>query len=584
MRAIRAAIAVFGLLTAPGLARGAFTSVELSPADGYLNPDPNHGDGRLTIRFAAEETGTARLSGTRLAAPIEVDYASSGATATITLPADAILSINEVVQLELRIVTPATDDEATEPVTTVRAAVDATRPPVPTDVRTYGANRALVVSWSGGIPDPPPFTSNVEKYIVYWSSVDLAEVLTVTIQGDRGAVPATLPTAVSSVTVNFTDNYLLEGLQNGVPVWVAVEAIDHVGWRSGLEIDDKGKVVAATGTPVETRHLGELAGIDDRCFVVTAAFGARQSPWVAVYRDFRDRFLLRLPGGETLVEAYYRRAPRWSAWLREHPMARQAARAVLIVTSPVAALAAATGPLGGLLLGAALVMARCRRRAATVLALIATLGAPEAIYAAQAWALRVAPFFPENAVVDPGVGVSYADAYGPYGTWRIEAEYVWSPLDTIGHLGFGGRAGFATDEGRALASSTGGVIKSGEKTRLLYAPFSLLARYRGQWMENQPVVPVIGGGLDLIAFQENRESSDEAMQNFAYGWHAEAQLELLLDWMERSAAAFMDENYAITDTLLYGGWQYSRTDDFGQPHSYDLSQQGWTVGLRFILR
>ena len=583
----RTVLASAMVLLAPVLARAEFTSLALDPADGILNPAVAHSEGTLEIRFSAETTGTARLSGSGLPTPVTVDYPTAGATATISLGADALSSINEWLSLELRIATSDEGDDASEPVTTVRVAVDATRPPPPTDVRSYPANQGLVVAWTGGIPDPPPFTTNVEKYILYWATSDLAAALPVSVESDRGTVPNPLPAGVTAVTVPFTDNHLLEGLVNGQSTWVAVEAVDHVGWRSGLAVDDDGRVIAAVGIPIETKHLGELAGIDDRCFVVTAAFGDGRSPWVASYRDFRDGFLRRLPGGESLIASYYAASPAWSAWLVEHPAARRTMRALLVVATPLVWLAAALGPWSGLARVGAVVIVRRRRRGTLPLAAVLLLGLPTPGLAAQAWSLRVSPFFPESAVVDPGVPASYADVYGPYGTWRIDAEYVWSPLEKyIGQLGFGGRAGIAMDEGRALAAdpSTGGLTRSAESTRLIFAPLSLLGRWRGQWVEGQPVVPVLSGGLDFVPFQESRETGDDALQNFAWGWHAEAQLELVLDWMDRSAAAYMDENYGITDTFLYGGWQISRIDDFGSPQSYDLSQQGWTVGIRFILR
>ncbi len=587
MRLSRAVLASALALLAPALARAEFTSLTLNPADGILNPDAAHAEGTLEIRFSAESTGTARLSGTGLPTPLTVDYPTAGATATINLGADALSSINEWLSLELRIATSAEGDDASEPVTTVRVAVDATRPPPPTDIRAYPANQGLVVAWTGGIPDPPPFTTNVEKYILYWATSDLAASLPVSVESGRGSVPSPLPSGVTAVTISFTDNHLLEGLVNGQSTWIAVEAVDHVGWRSGLAVDDQGRVIAAVGTPVETKHLGELAGIDDRCFVVTAAFGNGRSPWVASYRDFRDDFLRRLPGGASLIDAYYAASPAWSAWLIEHPSARAIVRGLLVVATPLVWLAAAFGPWSGLVFVGALVFVRRRRRGVLPLAALVLFGLPTPTLAAQAWSLRVSPFFPEDAVVDPAVPASYADVYGPYGTWRIDAEYVWSPLDRyIGQLGFGGRVGIALDEGRALAAdaSTGGLTRSAETTRMIFAPLSLLGRWRGQWVEGQPVVPVLSGGLDFVPFQESRKTGDEALQNFAWGWHGEAQLELGLNWMDRTASAYMDENYGIADTFLYGGWQISQIDDFGRPGTYDLSQQGWTVGIRFILR
>jgi hypothetical protein len=278
-----------------------------------------------------------------------------------------------------------------------------------------------------------------------------------------------------------------------------------------------------------------------------------------------------------------------------HPTRRAVTRAGLMLAAPVVGLLAWTGPWPPLLLLLSLPLAWRRRRrqgggvgvaTGLVLSLILANVAPAA--AAQSYSLRVSPFFPAavGSGEIAGAAVSYADVYGPHGTWRIELDYAWYPLDTAGELGFGGRGGVAVDNGKAIARDEqgGGFIRAGEQTRMLYFPLSIFGRYRAHYVEDQPVVVALSAGVDLWPFLEERETAGEAIQNFTSGWHVAGELELLLDWAEPRSAAFMQENWGIHDTLLYGGYQYSQLDGLGGRRTLDLTHHDWTVGLRFLIR
>ncbi len=87
------------------------------------------------------------------------------------------------------------------------------------------------------------------------------------------------------------------------------------------------------------------------CFIATAAWGSPMHPRVASLRDFRDRVLMRRPGGRAFVALYYRYSPPLARWIGDRPAARQAARAALwpvvaAVEHPGAALALLASILG----------------------------------------------------------------------------------------------------------------------------------------------------------------------------------------------------------------------------------------------
>ncbi len=84
------------------------------------------------------------------------------------------------------------------------------------------------------------------------------------------------------------------------------------------------RYVLAT-TPVEEPAGGGGGG---GCFIATAAYG-EGSGEVEALRGFRDRVLLRLPGGEALVGLYYRLSPPLASAIRGNKPARAAVRAGL---------------------------------------------------------------------------------------------------------------------------------------------------------------------------------------------------------------------------------------------------------------
>ncbi|MBI5341861.1 MAG: M6 family metalloprotease domain-containing protein [Deltaproteobacteria bacterium] len=65
------------------------------------------------------------------------------------------------------------------------------------------------------------------------------------------------------------------------------------------------------------------------CFLSTAAYGSAMAPEVQTLRRFRDAWLLRAPGGEALVSAYYRVSPPLAAFIAGRPLLRLAARVFL---------------------------------------------------------------------------------------------------------------------------------------------------------------------------------------------------------------------------------------------------------------
>lgn len=81
------------------------------------------------------------------------------------------------------------------------------------------------------------------------------------------------------------------------------------------------KPATGGGTGRTSRHR--------HCFIATAAYGSYMEPHVQVLRDFRDKYLITNPFGESLVLLYYRYSPPLADIIASHGSLRFTTRMVL---------------------------------------------------------------------------------------------------------------------------------------------------------------------------------------------------------------------------------------------------------------
>jgi len=161
---------------------------------------------------------------------------------------------------------------------------------------------------------------------------------------------------------------LIEGLTNGVQYKFAVVSLDEAANPSVFS-------EPICVTPEKTIDFSQIysgaggKGGGEYCFIATAAFGSYDHPVVRVLRDFRDRFLVELPGGRSAVAAYYAAGPSLAAVVADREGLRTAVADGLTVFSGTAIGLMSIGPTGftfGLaaciVLGLAIGLALPRRR------------------------------------------------------------------------------------------------------------------------------------------------------------------------------------------------------------------------------
>lgn len=133
------------------------------------------------------------------------------------------------------------------------------------------------------------------------------------------------------------------GLQDGKKYQIAVSTVDDHGNPSRIS-----EVVCEI--PEETIDFSEAyhsAGGDgggEFCFVATAAFGDYDHPVVLVLRDFRDHFLVELPGGTSLIEAYYTVGPLLATIIGSNAQVKAYLRGALRLVAGLAVLLMMIGP------------------------------------------------------------------------------------------------------------------------------------------------------------------------------------------------------------------------------------------------
>lgn len=87
------------------------------------------------------------------------------------------------------------------------------------------------------------------------------------------------------------------------------------------------------GKPVPANTGGTLSGrggSGGHCFIATASYGSSIESHVKIFREFRDRFLLKNSIGQAFVSLYYTYSPPIADFIADHDNLREVARLGLL--------------------------------------------------------------------------------------------------------------------------------------------------------------------------------------------------------------------------------------------------------------
>jgi len=207
--------------------------------------------------------------------------------------------------------------------------------------------------------------------------------------------------------------------------------------------------------------------------------------------------------------------------------------------------------------------------------LILILALPAAAFAAEPlldqphWSLGIKGgwFYPD---ID-----NWKTYYGDDKTWQYAGSLAYK-LTNLFEVGVEG--GISKDHGQGKGAISGTVV--GNVTYELY-PLQAFVLVRGAFIENQLIVPYVGGGWTRMFYEEKIEAQG-TIHGHADGYHGRAGLQFLLDAGDITAARNLLRDYGIYHTYFFFETQYSRAmiNDLSGA-SVNLGGTSYLMGLQF---
>jgi hypothetical protein len=234
--------------------------------------------------------------------------------------------------------------------------------------------------------------------------------------------------------------------------------------------------------------------------------------------------------------------------------------------------------------------------AKTLLAL--TLAATALPAGAQVSSGRWGSFEIGAGTYTPDVDSEFATTPGPYeqtlggSGWMFRVGVSKAILtNELGALEVGLRSGYFSKSGKGLTASpdgSGGMVPSGDDTRLSLVPTSATVTLRFDWLaERYRFVPFSFYGR--AAFERynwwvtdgDGEWSEKGGTN---GWSVTGGVALLLDAIDPGRARELDNETGVNHTYLFFDVTHAQVDDFGSSKSWDLSTDGVSLqgGLMLV--
>ena len=214
----------------------------------------------------------------------------------------------------------------------------------------------------------------------------------------------------------------------------------------------------------------------------------------------------------------------------------------------------------------------------------------------------------DDRYTGPGLG-AYAEIFGETNERGVAIDeprrrvmsklgFEWQFVNLGGPLSLGTSVGFFRDSAQGLLADTTfddpTVRSSADRVRFNVLPVTLLLGYRFELLADRfrvPLVPYAKGGLAYGFWWATDGNRDVAVDDNgvkgrggSLGWQANLGLMLRLDFLERSAARALDSNTGINHTYLFGEWQLSRMDGFGDLlNKVQVGDDTWYLGIAIEL-
>ncbi|MEM7160324.1 MAG: MXAN_2562 family outer membrane beta-barrel protein [Myxococcota bacterium] len=218
--------------------------------------------------------------------------------------------------------------------------------------------------------------------------------------------------------------------------------------------------------------------------------------------------------------------------------------------------------------------------------------------------VKLGPYLPDidRAYSGPGLG-PYAAIFGETDSTGAAVDqpnavvmpvlgFDWQFFYLGGPLGIGAQMGFFRDKADALITvptDESNVRSDADETVFGVVPMALLLSYRFELLADRfrvPLVPYAKGGLAYAFFWNttgsgnlSRNSRSDVARGGVPGWQVNLGGMLRLDFIEPGTAKKLDRLTGINHTYLFGEYQISRIDNFGQGQVLNLGAATWFAGL-----
>ncbi len=503
--------------------------------------------------------------------------------------------------------------------------VDTVPPPAVTGLTVVGGDGRATITWSAD-------ASAVQSYAVKIYNPDGSLNQTITVASSAG---------LSAAPNNLT---------NDTAYTVTVSAVDFAG--------NVGPASAAVAvTPRDQCDAWECYGGKESggfCFISTAAYGSYDDQVVQIFRDVRDRVLLKFAIGRALTLQYYQHGVAPAGWLAQHPLARRVMAAVLLPIAAAAALVVRSGPVTMLLLCGLMLLLffalffLTRRRHGKLVALALFLLLPRIASAQDSGfpgeqdpslsmpldhdfseppsamqektrprvglALKLGTYRP-RIDSDPSTHDWYATYFGQsdaavtgagrkllfFGEGDVYILRIFGLLGVSGGVGYWQASSHSivcTDSAGTPAPCTPATFRGGkpgsDMTNFTLVPITLSVVYKldvflERW--HVPLVPYVRAGLDCdiwfiqgsgrqaVKPQWMGKSNVQGLGS-TFGAHIRPGLAIDLAWVDPMNVI---PSLHISTAALTFEWQIDRIDDFGNKHSWDLSDSSFLAGVEITI-
>lgn len=180
---------------------------------------------------------------------------------------------------------------------------------------------------------------------------------------------------------------------------------------------------------------------------------------------------------------------------------------------------------------------------------------------------------------------TFTGLYGDKGRFMTKLQVGVVPWNKYVHVEVNATVSFTQFTGSAQFASGG---SSADDVMFTLFPLGLDLLVGIDIVQEQPVVPYGGIGINYTNFRENETGGGTAHPGYRFGPSVFFGAAFLLDWLERARAAEVDSKSGINDAFLtlegrYNGLQSNFVSGVLTPDSFSLSSWQMIMGIKLVI-